>query len=101
VSCFGGVRDSRRGLTFRPRLPAAITRLRFHLMWRERRLRVDVHHREASYEVLEGEPMDIFHGDERVHLRVGAPEVRTWSSPAPGPEPTQPPGRAPARRRQR
>jgi alpha,alpha-trehalose phosphorylase len=101
VAGFGGMRDSRRGLTFRPRLPAAITRLRFHIVQRGRRLRVEVRQREASYHLLEGEPMDIFHGDERVHLEEGALEVRKWTPPPIGPEPTQPPGRAPARRRKR
>jgi alpha,alpha-trehalose phosphorylase len=101
VTGFGGMRDSRRGLTFRPRLPDALARLRFHVVMRGRRLRVEVRHSEATYELLEGEPMDIFHVDERVHLEVGAPEARQWAAPKAGPEPTQPPGRAPARRRPR
>jgi alpha,alpha-trehalose phosphorylase len=101
VAGFGGTRDSRRGLMFRPRLPAAIARLRFHLVWRGRRLRVEVRHPVVRYELLEGEPIDIFHDDERVRLEVGAPEDRRWTLPPTGPEPVQPPGRAPARRRAR
>jgi alpha,alpha-trehalose phosphorylase len=101
VAGFGGMRDSRRGVTFRPRLPVAIARLRFNVVVRGRRLRVDVRHSQASYELLAGDPMDVFHHDERVRLEVGAPETRAWTAPQPGPEPTQPPGRAPARRRQR
>jgi alpha,alpha-trehalose phosphorylase len=101
VAGFGGARDSRRGLTFRPRLPVAISRLRFHLVQRGRRLRVEVRHGEVSYELLEGEPLHIFHGDERIELTTGAPETRNWTAPVIGPEPTQPPGRAPARRRPR
>ncbi len=98
---FGGMRDSRRGLTFRPCLPAALSRLRFHVVVRTRRLRVEVRHSDATYELLEGEPMDIHHHDELIRLEVGAPETRHWTAPQAGPEPTQPPGRAPARRRRR
>ena len=98
---FGGMRDSRRGLTFRPRLPAALSRLCFHVVVRTRRLRVEVGHSDATYELLEGEPMEIHHHDELIHLEVGAPEERGWTAPPTGPEPTQPPGRAPARRRRR
>jgi alpha,alpha-trehalose phosphorylase len=101
VTGFGGMRDSRRGLTFRPRLPSALARLRFHVVMRGRRLRVEVRHSQATYELLEGEPMDIFHVDERVRLELGSPETRPWTAPKVGPEPTQPPGRAPARRRPR
>jgi alpha,alpha-trehalose phosphorylase len=101
VAGFGGARDSRRGVTFRPRLPAAISRLRFRVVWRGRRLRVDVRRPAVTYELLDGEPLDIFHDDERVHLEVGKPETRRWLPPAAGPEPVQPPGRAPARRRPR
>src|SRR5919197_4073639 len=49
VAGFGGMRASRRGLTFRPRLPVALTRLRFRLLRRGRRLRVDVRHGEVTY----------------------------------------------------
>src|SRR6201999_3959085 len=42
VAGFGGVRDSRRGLMFRPVLPQALARLRFRMLHRGRRLRIDV-----------------------------------------------------------
>jgi alpha,alpha-trehalose phosphorylase len=101
VAGFGGVRDSRRGLTFRPALPAALSRLCFRMVRRGRRLRVDVRHGEVTYELVSGGPMDVFHHDERIRLEEGAPETREWSPPSAGPEPTQPPGRAPRRRRRR
>ena len=101
VAGFGGMRDSRRGLTFRPRLPAALAGLRFNVVMRGRRLRVAVRHSEATYELLDGEPMEVFHDDEEVRLEVGTPETRRWTAPKAGLEPTQPPGRAPARRRPR
>jgi alpha,alpha-trehalose phosphorylase len=101
VAGFGGARDSRRGVTFRPRLPAAISRLRFRVVWRERRLRVDIRHSDVTYELTAGEPLDIFHDDEPLRLELGSPQTRPWSPPPTGPEPVQPPGRAPARRRAR
>jgi alpha,alpha-trehalose phosphorylase len=101
VAGFGGVRDSRRGLTFRPQLPVAITRLCFRMVHEGCCLRVDVRHHEITYDLVAGEEMDVFHHDERVHLAAGEPQTRTWTAPQPGPEPQQPPGRAPARRRPR
>jgi alpha,alpha-trehalose phosphorylase len=101
VAGFGGARDSRRGLTFRPRLPAAIARLRFRLVWRGRRLRIDVRGKQVTYELVDGEPCEVFHDDERVRLEVAKPQTRRWTPPPAGPEPEQPPGRAPARRRPR
>ena len=101
VSGFGGTRLSHRGLMFRPRLPPAIARLRFRLVWRGQHLRVDIRHSEVTYELVDGEPVELFHDDERVRVKAGAPETRPWTAPDAGPEPEQPPGRAPARRRER
>ena len=42
VAGFGGMRDHGGKLTFRPRLPDALTRLRFRLMFRGRGLLVEV-----------------------------------------------------------
>jgi alpha,alpha-trehalose phosphorylase len=101
VAGFGGMRDSRRGVTFRPRLPAALARLCFRVLVRGRRLQVEVKHSQATYTLIEGDPLHVFHGDDQVDLEVGKPQTRDWSAPKVGPEPTQPAGRAPARRRQR
>ena len=49
VAGFGGLRDHGGRLTFAPRLPAALTRLRFRIMFRERSLLVDVNHEHARY----------------------------------------------------
>ena len=99
VAGFGGARMSHRGLMFRPRLPPHIARLRFRLLVRGQRLRVDIRHSEVTYEVVDGEPFELFHDDERVLVEAGKPETRPWTAPDAGPEPVQPPGRAPARRR--
>jgi alpha,alpha-trehalose phosphorylase len=101
VAGFGGARMSHRGLMFRPRLPPHIARLRFRLMLRGRCLRVDIHRSEVTYELADGEPFELFHEDERVRVEAGKPQTRPWKAPDAGAEPEQPPGRAPARRRER
>ena len=99
VAGFGGMRDHRGELSFRPRLPAALTRLAFRVTFRGRCLRVDVRHGEVTYEVIAGEPIEIEHDGERIRLDPKA--TRPWTLPEVGEEPTQPPGRAPLRRRPR
>jgi alpha,alpha-trehalose phosphorylase len=54
---------------------------------------------EASYELLQGDSLEITHHGERVTVEPGR-VVRRRVPPAPSwPEPTQPQGRAPRRRR--
>jgi alpha,alpha-trehalose phosphorylase len=98
VGGFGGARLSHRGLMFRPRLPQHIARLRFRLMLQGRCLRVDIRHSEVTYELADGDTFELFHDDERVRVEPGKPQTRPWVAPDAGPEPVQPPGRAPARR---
>ncbi|MCW3066645.1 MAG: glycoside hydrolase family 65 central catalytic, partial [Solirubrobacterales bacterium] len=97
VAGFGGVRDHDGRLTFAPRLPPAIERLAFRLRFRGRRLQVEVVPGEARYRLLAGEPLEIHHDGEALELTVDATLARSWTAPDPGPEPEQPPGRAPAR----
>ena len=97
VAGFGGFRAVRGTVSFAPRLPSDITRFVFHLWYRQRRLRVTATHDEATYAVLQGEPLDLTHHGEA--LLVGAePVTRPIPPPEPRPRPTQPPGRAPASR---
>ena len=49
-------------------LRTPLTRLRFRIVCRGRRLCVDVRHSDVTYELMEGEPMDVFHDDERISL---------------------------------
>ena len=51
------------------------------------RLRVDIRHSEVTYEVVDGEPFELFHDDERVLVEAGKPETRPWTAPDAGPEP--------------
>jgi alpha,alpha-trehalose phosphorylase len=94
VAGFAGMRASGGRLGFRPQLPAGITRLAFRLRYRERLLRVAVTPGEASYQLLEGEPLAIAHHGEQVLL--GAAPVTLGLPPVPASlRPRQPEGRAP------
>jgi len=75
VAGFGGMRDHGDTLAFAPRLPSRLSRLRFRLLYRDRRLRVDVHADAARYELLEGEPLELVHHGERFTVTPGSPET--------------------------
>jgi alpha,alpha-trehalose phosphorylase len=99
VNGFGGLRDYEGRLTFAPRLPPALTRLSFRLAFRGRRLQVEVRDSEATYSLTEGDSLGISHHGDRVTLEPDEP-LRLRIPPAPNrPEPHQPPGRSPVRRR--
>jgi alpha,alpha-trehalose phosphorylase len=99
VAGFGGMRDHFGKLTFHPRLPDSLTRLRFRLMFRGRGLQVEVDSKHARYQLRSGDPLTIEHHgtehevttDEELELEI--PRLR------PRGKPTQPPGRTPDRRR--
>jgi alpha,alpha-trehalose phosphorylase len=98
VAGFGGMRDHGDTLAFAPRLPSRLTRLSFRLVYRNRRLRVDVRRDGARYELLAGEPLELVHHGERVTVASGSPVTRPLP-PAPHlTPPEQPPGREPLRR---
>jgi alpha,alpha-trehalose phosphorylase len=99
VAGFGGARDHQGVLSFRPRLPEALSRLAFRLSFRGRRLLIEIRHAEARYTVMEGEPLEIEHFGQRAVVETGRPLTRRIP-PAPKVHtPSQPPGRSPARRR--
>jgi alpha,alpha-trehalose phosphorylase len=101
VSGLGGMRDHDGQLSFMPRLPDALTRLVYRLTYRGRQLTVAVSHKEASYTLVDGSPLEISHHGERATITPGEPLIRPVP-PAPKLErPTQPKGREPARRRPR
>jgi alpha,alpha-trehalose phosphorylase len=91
-------------LSFSPRLPSRIARLEFSLLWRGLRLRVSVRAKEVTYFLREGDHEDgskveLLHHGEPVTVTIGNPVTRPIPEPpVPGPEPEQPPGRAPVRR---
>jgi alpha,alpha-trehalose phosphorylase len=103
VCGFGGLRhhhhDGREdgGLSFRPVLPDDLTRLRYRLRFRGRRLRVTVEPGSATYELLAGDPLTVRHEHDAVELTAGTP-VRRATAPRPRPPlPVQPQTRAPGR----
>ena len=99
VAGFGGMRDHDGVLSFAPCLPEALTRLTFRLCWRGRRLLVEVTHEQATYSLLKGSAMEIVHHGRKATVKERAPLIRPIPRPPAGESPSQPPGRAPRRRR--
>ena len=99
VAGFGGLRDHDGSLTFAPRLPHALTRLAFRLIYRGRRLLVTVVPDEVTYTLLEGESLEIGHHGTTVTVEAKEPLRCPIPAPPKRDPPTQPHGRAPARRR--
>ncbi|QOR71177.1 glycoside hydrolase family 65 protein [Ruania alkalisoli] len=102
VSGFGGMRDHGGQVTFAPRLPKELTRLRFRIRWNGAVVEVDVRREDgtdtATYRLVEGESLSTSHhgtpvelaGEEPVRLAIPAP---TGVLPV-----THPARRAPTRR---
>jgi alpha,alpha-trehalose phosphorylase len=98
VAGFGGLRLQRASLFFAPRLPAGIDRLAFRIMFRNRRIGVEVKVKEATYRLLAGAPITVHHHGEEIPLTVDQPVTRPIPDIEAGPRPEQPPGRAPRAR---
>ncbi|MGY1739741.1 MULTISPECIES: glycoside hydrolase family 65 protein [unclassified Blastococcus] len=97
VAGFGGMRDHDGRLLFAPRLPARLTRLRFRVVYQGRILEVEIGKEQATYRLVEGEPLDVHHHGRRITVDDGAVSVDI--PPAPQVEPVrQPHGAAPRRR---
>ena len=98
VAGFGGMRSQNGSLSFAPRLPEAIGRLTFHLMYRDSRLRVEVRATEATYRLLDGPPLKVRHHGEDILLSVDGAITRPIPGIQAGPRPTQPVGCVPVAR---
>ncbi len=99
IGAFGGIRDHEGALTLTPRLPDALSRIAFGFRFKNRQIKVEVDHREARYEMVEGDPLELTHHGSPVTIATDAP-VALPIPPVPVREPPkQPRGRAPARRR--
>jgi alpha,alpha-trehalose phosphorylase len=98
---FGGLRHYDGTVSFAPRIPETINRLAFTIMIRGRRLRVEVTHSVARYQLADGDPLDITHHGDHITLSAGKQEERAIPDLPAQPRPKQPPGREPARRRVR
>jgi alpha,alpha-trehalose phosphorylase len=99
VAGFGGMRDHGGSLAFAPRLPRRLSRLAFRLLFRGRRIQVEVDHRQARYALLRGAPLDVAHHGSAVTLAPGEPVTRPIPKPPSREAATQPSGRRPVRRR--
>jgi len=98
VAGFGGMRDQDGALAFAPRLPPRLERLTFRLLFRGRRLRVEVARSEATYALVAGEPLEVTHHGMPITVAKGAPVTEPIPPAIERPAPSQPPGREPARR---
>jgi alpha,alpha-trehalose phosphorylase len=99
IAGFGGARDHRGEYSFRPRLPGAITRLVFRLLFRGRQLSIEVEHEHATYTLLSGDALSIRHYDQEVELEPGKGRQVAIQRQRGGQAPEQPRGRTPVRRR--
>jgi alpha,alpha-trehalose phosphorylase len=108
VAGFGGMRDHGGRLSFAPRLPPRLSRLRFRLMFAGRTLQVETCREDgdtgdtgesASYRLVSGDPLEVSHHQTPVNLEVGK-DVTLPVPPPPSVIPvTRPHGRSPQRRR--
>jgi alpha,alpha-trehalose phosphorylase len=99
VGGFGGLRHRHGTVAFAPRLPDGIARLKFTIMIRHRKLRVEITHPAARYLLADGDPLQILHHGEGLELTAGQAQDRPIPPVPQLPRPSQPPGREPARRR--
>ncbi|MEU1685366.1 glycoside hydrolase family 65 protein [Micromonospora sp. NPDC005707] len=99
VAGFGGLRDHDGTLSFSPRLPSRLSRLEFSLQWRSMRLRVDVRPHQTTYSLRNGGPhtvLELRHHGEPIRVTAAQPVTLPVPPAHPsGPQPEQPPGRAP------
>jgi len=98
VAGLGGMRHHGSSLSFAPRLPSSINRLRFRLSFLGRLVEVDFDGRRARYRLVRGRPLTIAHHGEELRLTNRRSIVREIPAAPHGSEPKQPPGREPARR---
>lgn len=73
VHGFGGLRDDDGRVSFSPRLPRAWDRLAFRLLLGGSRLGVTLTPRAATYELLDGAPVEIRHFGRQVSVAAGTP----------------------------
>jgi alpha,alpha-trehalose phosphorylase len=95
VAGFGGLRLQHGLLRFSPRLPEALGRLAFHLLFRGCRLHIEVTATEATYRTLDGTPLKVRHYGEDILLPSDGAVTRPIPPVKAGPRPHQPPGREP------
>ena len=98
VAGLGAMRHHGNWLGFAPRIPPRIQRLTFRLTFLDRLLKVSVTHKRVTYTMARGKPLTFEHYGEKLRLTSHRSVVRPIPKVRVLKEPTQPPGRAPARR---
>ena len=99
VAGFGGLRDYGGKLSVAPRLPNRLQRLAFRLLIRGRRLSIEATKTHATYTLLDGKPLELTHHGKTITVSTASPVTEEIPAAVPaGPMPSQPKGRAPARR---
>jgi alpha,alpha-trehalose phosphorylase len=79
---FAGLRDHAGEVSFNPRLPTQWESLSFPLRVRDRVLSVEIDHRQATYRLLEGDELTMFHQGRAVTLRPDEPVMLPIAGPA-------------------
>lgn len=98
VMGFGGMRQHNGSLSFSPRLPSGIDRIKFTITMRGRRLNVEVHPNEATYQLLDdGKSLEITHHGKKIVV-ASKPVTNKIPYIEPRLRPKQPVGRAPVPR---
>jgi alpha,alpha-trehalose phosphorylase len=98
VAGFGGMRDHGDTLSFAPRLPHALKGLRFRLIYRSRRIRVELTRDTARYVLVDGHPLTLRHYGELFELSAEAPTILPCPEPVLREPISPPPGREALRR---
>lgn len=98
VAGFGGFRVADGGVSFAPRLPEKLIRLRFSLSYRDSRISVEVDKESASYTLKHGKPISLVHHGDQFDLGEGTDVTLPIPPLARHAAPTQPHGRKPIRR---
>jgi alpha,alpha-trehalose phosphorylase len=95
VAGFGGMRDHGDLLSFAPWLPPALSRLCFRLVYRGRRLSVEIDRNDVCYRLLAGPSLELLHHGERFTLSPKMPQA-LQCLPVPELPPVRPPPGRPA-----
>jgi alpha,alpha-trehalose phosphorylase len=99
VAGLAGMRPWKLSLSFAPRLPDGIARLAFNIVFCGRRLHIETTSTSTTYELREGDDLELCHAGETFTLSVGKIEERALLERLdPGTPPTQPLGREPEHR---
>jgi alpha,alpha-trehalose phosphorylase len=73
VNGFGGMRDYDGVLSFNPRLPESMKKLRFPLTFRGQFLEINIEPEGATYLLREGTGLTIKHQEQEIKLSPGKP----------------------------